>query len=78
MVYGEGLNRTARRYPWPASRLGPEEMALLFLARQKAPCRTTITALLAQAVRLAFSGVEGGRQITDIKPKVAEVCRAAA
>lgn len=78
MVHGEGLNRTAPRYPWPASRLGADEMALLFRARQAAPCRTTITALLAQAVRLAFSGAGHGSQITDIEPKIAEVCRAAA
>jgi len=78
MVHGEGLNRTAPQYPWPASRLGAEEMALLFRARQAAPCRTTITALLAQAVRLAFSGVGDDSQSTGIESKVVEVSRAAA
>ena len=43
-------------YPWPASGLLPGDMALLCLARNNAPKRTTITRLLAEAVRRVYGG----------------------
>ncbi len=42
------------RYPWPAAAIGKEEMALLFSARESSPEPTTITRLVAEAVRLAY------------------------
>lgn len=41
-------------YPWPASAIGREEMALLYLARESSPDRTTITELVARAVRAQY------------------------
>ena len=42
------------RYPWPAAAIGKEEMALLFSARESSPEPTTITRLIAEAVRLVY------------------------
>ena len=42
------------RYPWPSSALGKEEMALLYLARETSPDRTTITELVARAIRVQY------------------------
>ena len=42
------------KYPWPASALTPDEMRLLYLARESSPNRQPITRLLAQAVRAAY------------------------
>ena len=44
-------------YAWPASAIGPAEMSLLFHARQNHPRRTTIAALLAEAVRRMYGTV---------------------
>ena len=44
-------------YPWPASAIGREEMALLYLARESSPDRTTITELVARAVRAQYGRV---------------------
>ena len=43
------------RYPWPASAIGKEEMKLLYLARESSATPTTITRLIAEAVRVAYS-----------------------
>ena len=45
------------RYPWPSSAIGKEEMALLYLARESSPDRTTITELVARAVRAQYGHV---------------------
>ena len=42
------------RYPWPASRLTPDEMAMLYHARECSPDRVPITQLIAEAVRAAY------------------------
>ena len=42
------------RYPWPSSAIGEEEMKLLYLARASSPMPTTITQLIAEAVRAQF------------------------
>ena len=42
------------RYPWPASALTPDEMALLYHARERSPGRVPITQLIAEAVRAAY------------------------
>ena len=42
------------RYPWPASALTPEEMAMLYHAREKSPIRMPITQLIAEAVRVQY------------------------
>ena len=42
------------RYPWPASALTRDEMALLHRAREHSPGRVPITQLIAEAVRAAY------------------------
>ena len=42
------------KYPWPASALTPDEMAMLFYARERSPGRVFITQLIAEAVRAAY------------------------
>ena len=43
------------RYPWPASALTSDEMALLYHARERSPDRIPITQLIREAVRFAFA-----------------------
>ncbi len=45
------------RYPWPASALGPDEMAMLHRRRESLRERTPITQLIAEAVRAAYGTV---------------------
>ena len=45
---------SAYRYPWPASALTREDMALLFHARSRSPGRVPITQLIAEAVRAVY------------------------
>ena len=42
------------RYPWPSSAIGQEEMALLYIARESSPDKTSITQLIATAVRAQY------------------------
>ena len=42
------------RYPWPASALTRDEMAMLYHARERSPVRVPITELIAEAVRAAY------------------------
>ena len=42
------------RYPWPASALTRDEMAMLHRARERSPGRVPITQLIAEAVRAAY------------------------
>lgn len=42
------------RYPWPASALTRDDMAMLHRARERSPCRVPITQLIAEAVRAAY------------------------
>ena len=42
------------RYPWPASALSRDEMAMLHCARERSPSRVPITQLIAEAVRAAY------------------------
>ena len=42
------------RYPWPASALTRDEMALLHRARERSPGRVPITQLIAEAVRAVY------------------------
>ena len=42
------------RYPWPASAIGKGEMSLLYIARESSPDRTTITELVARAIRVQY------------------------
>ena len=45
------------RYPWPASCLTAVDMKLLHDARESSPDRTTITELVARAVRAQYGRV---------------------
>ncbi len=42
------------RYPWPASALTRDEMAMLYHARSRSSGRVPITQLIAEAVRAAY------------------------
>ena len=42
------------RYPWPSSAIGKEEMALLYIARESSPDKTSITQLIATAIRAQY------------------------
>lgn len=42
------------RYPWPASALSPDEMRMLYLARESHPQHPPITRLIAEAVRAVY------------------------
>ena len=44
----------ARPYPWPASALRPQEMKLLYEAREKSARPASITRPLARAVQETF------------------------
>jgi len=44
----------AFRYPWPASAIGGAEMAMLHLARESSPDKTSIVERLAHAVRVQY------------------------
>lgn len=56
-------------YQWPASALGPAEMSLLFHARKRHPRRTTIAALLADAVRRVYGAVHSQSTRPEPLPK---------
>ena len=42
------------RYPWPSSQLTRADMRLLHNARESSPDRTTITELVARAIRVQY------------------------
>lgn len=46
------------RYPWPASAILPDDMAILHRARERSPGRVPITQLIAEAVRRAYAPCE--------------------
>lgn len=48
------MPRTHSKYFWPASALSASDMDLLYRAREASSDRTTITRLLAHAVRETF------------------------
>ena len=50
------MPRDLRRvYPWPASAITPEDMALLHAARERTSPHVPITRLLAYAIRTTFN-----------------------
>ena len=42
------------RYPWPASAINPEDMALLHSVRENSEHRVPISVLVARAVRACY------------------------
>ena len=42
------------RYAWPASKLAERDMFLVWRARERSPHKTTISALIAAAVRQVY------------------------
>ena len=50
------------RYPWPASAIGPIEMAILHRIRESSRPRVPITRLIAQAICNQYSQC---RQVTE-------------
>lgn len=65
------------RYPWPASCIGHDEMALLHAARESSPDRTTITELVARAIRAQYSQLASQPE-PSIKPERNTTLRPAA
>ena len=57
------------RYPWPASRLTPEEMALLYHARERSPSHFPITQLIAHAIRATYGHQAGSLSINQHSKK---------
>ena len=51
-------------YPWPASALTGDEMAMLYHFRESHPDRIPITRLIADAVRAAY----GSSQTVQLQP----------
>ena len=45
---------SAYQYPWPASRIDPETMALLYRARESGSQRLPITELIVRAIHLTY------------------------
>ena len=56
------------RYPWPASAIGSDEMALLHSARESADTRVPITKLLANAIRTVY-GTSSNTEIQQPKTR---------
>ena len=56
------------RYPWPASALTRDDMAMLHRARSRSPGRVPITQLIAEAVRAAY-GHLACNPIVSIEPE---------
>jgi len=46
------------RYPWPASALSRDHMAMLFQAREQDPKRTPISRLIARAIQRVYLPVQ--------------------
>ena len=57
------------KYFWPASAITPDDMALLYRAREQLPQRIPITQLLAKAVR------EAGQALTELSKTIREANR---
>ena len=58
------------RYPWPASGLSPQDMRLLYHAREGTRPRIAITQLVAEAVRQVYGQPvheSGVRKVPDLK-----------
>ena len=53
------------RYPWPASAIGPIEMAILHRIRESSRPRVPITRLIAQAIRHQYSRYSQSGQVTQ-------------
>ena len=53
------------RYPWPASAIGPIEMAILHRIRESSRPRVPITRLIAQAIRHQYSQCSQFGQVTE-------------
>ena len=45
------------RYPWPASALTTEDMAVLHAVRETSSHRVPITQLIAEAVRMTYAQI---------------------
>ena len=59
------------RYPWPASALSRDEMAMVHHARECSPGHIPITQLIREAVRVAFAvpSLPQPRSTHDPNPK---------
>ena len=63
------------RYPWPASAIGPIEMAILHRIRESSRPRVPITRLIAQAIRHQYS--QSGQVTQTAQPEPQPERRAA-
>ena len=48
------MPRPTYRYPWPASAINPEDMAMLHSVRESSSPRVPISVLVARAVRATY------------------------
>lgn len=56
------------RYPWPASAITPDEMAILHAAREASRPRVPISRLIARAVRETYGQVTATAR-PDMQPQ---------
>ena len=59
------------KYPWPASSITPEDMALLYAVRECGPQKLPITELLARAVRETYGEARGAPCLNHPQEKAA-------
>lgn len=59
------------RYPWQASAITPQDMALLHSVRETAAKRVPITALVAEAVRQCYGLSQTQNQTPSNERKIA-------
>ena len=57
------------RYPWPASALTRDDMALLHRARSLSPGRVPITQLIAEAVRAVYGPGVANPSFPPVQPR---------
>ena len=59
------MPRPTYRYPWPASAINPEDMALLHSVRESSRPRVPISVLVARAVRATYGQAIQARALTQ-------------
>ena len=66
------MTRKQSKYFWPASAISESDMHLLFLAKEASPDRTSITRLLAHAVRTSFGHLASGEATGEHSERLQE------
>lgn len=63
---------TNYRYPWPASAISPQDMALLHSVRESTEPRVPISVLVARAVRACYGQALQAKPQTQTHPETKE------